>query len=71
MAQMILFRRQKQIMDMERRLVVARGGEGVGGQGAWGWWMQTLAFRMDEQRGPTVCTAWGTIQSLGIDRDGK
>ena len=55
MAQMILSTKQKQIMDMESRLVVA-GGERRewDGQGVWGWQMQTLTFGMDKQWGPTV-----------------
>ena len=36
---------EKKIMDVENRLVIAKGeGEGVGGWGAWGEQMQTIAF---------------------------
>ena len=38
-------------------------GEGVGWMGVWGWYMQTVTFTMDKQRGPTL-TAQGTISSL-------
>ena len=55
MAQMILPPKQKQIMAMESRLVVAGGGEREwGGRGAWGWWMQTVTFAVDGQWGLTV-----------------
>ena len=38
MAQRILSTKQKQIMDTESRLVVARGGgKEWDGQGVWGW----------------------------------
>ena len=40
MTQMVLSTKQKQIMDMERRLVFARGGGEVvrrGWAGFWGW----------------------------------
>ena len=37
-------------MDLENRLVAARGErEGVGGIGAWGYQMQTIALGMDFQ----------------------
>ena len=29
-------------------------GRREGGLEAWGWWMQTIAFGVDEQWGPTV-----------------
>ena len=52
---MILSTRQKQIMDMESRLVVPRGeGREWDGWGVWGWWIQTIAFGMGKQWGPTV-----------------
>ena len=39
---------EKKLMDLENRLVVAQWeGEGVGGWGAWGSEIQTVAFGMD------------------------
>ena len=47
MAQMNLST-EKKIMDLENRLVVAKGdGEGMDRLGAWCSWMQTIAFGMD------------------------
>ena len=50
---MIPSTKQKQITDMESRLVVAGGGGEWGkewdGWGVWGWWIQTVAFGMDGQ----------------------
>ena len=40
------------------------------GLGVWGWWMQTIAFRMDKQQGPTASTG-NCIQSPGINHNGK
>ena len=38
----------KEIMDLENRLMVAKGEWGEwGGLGAWGEWIQTIAFGMD------------------------
>ena len=55
MAQMILFTKQKQIANMENRLVVAKGEEeGVGGTGSWRLVDANYTFRMDKQRGPAV-----------------
>jgi len=49
MAQMNLST-EKKIMDLENRLVVAKGeGEGAGWMGNLGLAMQTLAFGMDKQ----------------------
>ena len=58
MAQMILATKEKQIMAMGSKLVVARGwgeerGSGMDGE-FWGWWMQTVTFGMNKQWGPTV-----------------
>ena len=30
------------------------GGQGEGWTGVWGWQMQIITFRMDEQQGPNV-----------------
>ena len=39
---------EKKIMDLENRLVVAKGeGKGLGGNGSWGKSMQNVAFGMD------------------------
>ena len=47
--------RTERLTDTEHRPVVAkREGKGVGWMGVWGWWMQTIIFRMDKQWGPTV-----------------
>ena len=37
-------------------IVVAREEEGMerDGLGVWGWWMQTITFRMDKKQGPNV-----------------
>ena len=50
---MIQSTKQKQVMDMESRLVIARrrGGEWDGWQ-IWGWWIQTITFGMDGQWAP-------------------
>ena len=41
---------EKKITDLENRLVVAwEEGEGVGGIGSLGQWMQTVAFGVDWQ----------------------
>ena len=55
-AQMNLSTQQKQILDMEGRLVFSRGGGGREGhwQGIWGWWTQTISFRMDDWGCPAV-----------------
>ena len=47
--------------------MVAKGeaGRERDGLGVWGWWMQTVTFRMDKQQGPTVS------QSPGINHNGK
>ena len=40
---------------MENRPVLAKGrGRVWDGLGVWGWWMQTITFRMDKKQGPTV-----------------
>ena len=37
-------------MDIEQILVFAKGkGRKWDGQGVWGWYMQTIKFRIDEQ----------------------
>jgi len=47
MAQMVLSTKQKEIVDMESRFVVAgEEREGVGWMGSLGWWMQTITFGM-------------------------
>ena len=46
---------EKKIMDLENRLVVAKGeGEEWEGLGAWGKQMQNVAFGMDQQWDPAV-----------------
>ena len=42
---------EKKIMDMEKRLVAKREGEGLG---IWGQQMQIIAFGMDMQWDPAV-----------------
>ena len=53
---MVLFTKQKQIIDIERRLVIARGKKGRewDGRGVWDLLLQTIAFGMDRQWAPTV-----------------
>ena len=53
MAQMNLST-EKKIMDMENRLVVAKGGEGMGWTGNLGLIDSTIAFGMDKQWDPVV-----------------
>ena len=46
---------EKKIVDLENRLVVAKGeGEGVGWIESWGWQMQSIDFGMDKQWDPAV-----------------
>ena len=58
MAQVTPSTKQKQIMGMKSRLVVFRGEEEGKSEwdrwGIWDWWMQTVAFGMDGQWGPTI-----------------
>ena len=54
MAQMN-FSTEKKIMDLENRLVVAKGeGEGVGWGGNLGWMDSNYCFWMDSQWDPAV-----------------
>ena len=41
-------------MDIEDRLVVAKGMGGRDGMGVRDWQTQTVTYRMDQQQGPTV-----------------
>ena len=55
MARIKLSAKQKQIMDMESSLVVARGGKGTGWTGSLGSVDRCkLLHLMDKQQGPTV-----------------
>ena len=42
------------LTNIDNRLEVAKGGREWDGLGVWGQYMQTIAFRMDKQQGPTV-----------------
>ena len=48
--------KQKQIHRHSEETYGGQGGEGEGEgwTGSWGWWMQTITFRMDKHRGPNV-----------------
>ena len=61
MAHESLSTKQKQTMDMESGLVVAKGGGGRewDGRGVRGWGMQTVTFGMDGQGG--FCIAQGNV----------
>ena len=41
-------------MDIENTVVVTKRKGEVLQWGVWGWQIQTITFRMDKQRGPTV-----------------
>ena len=53
---MNLYAKQKQIHRHREWTCVCQGGWGRERDGlrVWGWWMQTITFRMDKQQGPTV-----------------
>jgi len=67
MAQMILSTKQKQITNIESRLVVTReeGGREWDGQRVLRWYMQTIMFRMDN--GFLLYSTVNYIQSLGLE----
>ena len=47
---------KNRLTDTEIGLVVAKGKRGKerDGLGVWGWYMQTIVYRMDTQQVPTV-----------------
>ena len=51
---MTLSTKQKQPHRHRDQTCGCLGGQGGGRLGGWGWWMQTIIFRMDKQQGPTV-----------------
>ena len=72
MAQMILFTKQKQIMAMESRLVVARGREeGVGWLGSSGVGRCKLLHLEWISNGVLLYSTRNYVQSLGLEHDGR
>ena len=51
-----IYKSETETTDIENRLVVARleGGRKRDELGVWGYYMQTITFKMDKQQGPTV-----------------
>ena len=50
--------------------LLEEGGE-WNGLGVWGWWKQTITFRMDRQWGPAMAQGTMYVQSLETEHDGR